>query len=104
VGKRVTASSRICNAPTEIFQDNEGVLKIMEYGRHPKHRTKHLNVRHFFARERIRNGEIILLHKPTKEMLADVMTKPVTGELFRNLISQIRGNAQSQQCKCMPHS
>jgi hypothetical protein len=43
--------------PTEIFQDNEGVLKIMGYGRHPKHRTKHLNVRHFFARDRIRNGE-----------------------------------------------
>jgi hypothetical protein len=68
----------------------------MSNGRHPKHRTKHLNVRHFFARDRIKTGDIILLHKPTKEMLADVMTKPVTGELFRTLISQIRSNAQSQ--------
>jgi hypothetical protein len=63
----------------------------MGNGRHPKHRTKHLSVRHFFARDRIRNGEIILTLRRT-----DVMTKPVTGELFRTLISQIRGNAQSQ--------
>jgi DUF1680 family protein len=61
--------------PTEIFQDNEGVLKIMGSGRHPKHRTKNLNVRHFFAWDRITNGEIILLHKSTKEVLADVMTR-----------------------------
>jgi hypothetical protein len=68
----------------------------MGNGRHSKHRTKHLNVRHFFARDRIRTGDIILVHKPTKEMLANVMTKPVTGELFRTLISQIQGHAQSQ--------
>ena len=80
--------------PTEIFQDNEGVLKIMGNGRHPRHRTKHLNVRHFFARDRVRSGDITLIHKPTKEMLADVMTKPVTGKLFKDLISRILGNAR----------
>jgi hypothetical protein len=35
--------------PTKIYEDNEGVIKIIKSGRSPKHRTSHLNVRHFFA-------------------------------------------------------
>jgi hypothetical protein len=48
--------------PTVIYQDNEGVIKIIRKGRSPKHRTRHLNVRHFFARDREESGEIKLVY------------------------------------------
>ena len=44
--------------PTSVFEDNLGVIKIMKSGRSPKHRTRHLNVRHFFARDREELGDI----------------------------------------------
>lgn len=71
--------------PTKVHQDNQGVLSIMQLGRRPKHRTKHLNIRHFFARDRVASGDIELCYCPTREMIADVLTKAVNGELFHHL-------------------
>jgi hypothetical protein len=72
-------------APTRVHQDNQGVLAIMKQGRRPKHRTKHLNIRHFFARDREQSGDIELCYCPTRDMVADVLTKPVSGELLRHM-------------------
>jgi hypothetical protein len=83
-------------APTRIYEDNEGVLKIMKSGRSPKHRTRHLNIRHFFARDRVQTGDIELVYKPTGEMIADIMTKPVPGRLFNRLGSELTGNGENQ--------
>jgi hypothetical protein len=73
--------------PTKVHQDNQGVLSIMREGRSPKHRTKHLNIRHFFARDRVSSGDIALCYCPTREMVADVLTKAVNGELFQYLVT-----------------
>ena len=76
--------------PTKVHQDNQGVLTIMKQGRRPKHRTKHLNIRHFFARDREQSGDIELCYCPTGDMVADVLTKPVTGELLRHMNKLLR--------------
>jgi hypothetical protein len=83
--------------PTKIFEDNQGVIKIIKSGRSPKHRTRHLNVRHFFARDREKLGDIVLIYKPTDEMIADIMTKPVTGILFEKLSNQLVGTVEEVQ-------
>lgn len=41
-------------------------------------RTKHIDIRHHFVREKIKNGEIHLEYVPTEEMTADVLTKGLT--------------------------
>jgi hypothetical protein len=74
-----------------VYQDNKGVISIMSAGRSPKHRTRHLNIRHFFARDRMLSGEIKILYMPTLEMLADLLTKPVTGALFEKLSAKTTG-------------
>jgi hypothetical protein len=74
-----------------VYQDNKSVLAIMKCGRSPKHRTRHLNIRHFFARDRVLSGEIELVYMPTLDMVADLMTKPVTGALFTKLSDKITG-------------
>jgi len=79
-------------SPVLTYQDNEGVLSLMKTGRANKHRTKHLNVRYFFAKDRVEKGEIILEHLPTEHMIADLLTKPVVGETFKRLVKLLYGH------------
>lgn len=79
-------------SPVLTYQDNEGVLSLMKTGRANKHRTKHLNVRYFFAKDRVEKGEIVLEHLPTEHMIADLLTKPVVGETFKRLVKLLYGH------------
>jgi hypothetical protein len=54
-------------------------------------RTKHINVRYLFIKDRVGAGEITIKHCPTNDMLADHFTKAVQGSQFRKLRSKIEG-------------
>jgi hypothetical protein len=71
--------------PTKVYEDNQKVISIINSGRSPKHRTNHLNIRHFFARDRVKRGDIVVLYMPTKRMIADIITKPLAEQLFHQL-------------------
>jgi hypothetical protein len=63
--------------PTEpqiIFADNQGAIKLSRNPQHHK-RTKHIDVRYHFIRESTQSGLIRLVHIPTNEMVADILTK-----------------------------
>jgi hypothetical protein len=77
--------------PTLIYQDNKSVLSLMATGRTTKQRTKHLNVRYFFIRDRIAKQELRLEYLPTKRMVADLMTKPIVGKLLVSLRGDMLG-------------
>ena len=57
-----------------IMADNQSAIKIMK---NPvsSSRTKHIDVVHHFARDRVMRKEISLAYIPTLQMVADVMTK-----------------------------
>ena len=57
----------------------------------PSQRTKHLNIRYFFAGGKIREGEIVLEHKATEDMVADILTKVLSGATFHKLVELIFG-------------
>ena len=78
--------------PMVVYQDNQSVLSLMKTGRSNKHRTKHLNIRYFFAKDRAGAGEIKLEYMPTADMLADMLTKPLAGETFKQLMKQLYGH------------
>ena len=62
------------DAPTTIYEDNQGAIKIADNPiNHPK--TKHIAVRYHAIRDHIGNGEIRLEHLPTDKMIADGLTK-----------------------------
>jgi len=69
-------------APARVFQDNTSAMALAAKGRSTNDRTRHIHVRYFFAKDRTESGEITIEHMPTKDMTADLMTKPVQGELF----------------------
>jgi hypothetical protein len=78
---------------TAVHEDNMGVIKLMAAKRTAKQRTKHLNVRYFFAADRILSGHIVLQYVPTAMMLADMLTKPLVGIAFRRIMLLMYGLA-----------
>ena len=77
--------------PICFHQDNMSTIRMAENGASASRRTRHINVRYFFIKERIDTGEIRLSYLPTEEMIADLLTKPIQGKLFTKLRDRLLG-------------
>jgi hypothetical protein len=75
--------------PTTIYQDNQSVIALMTNGRNARNRTRHLNVRYFFVRDRIKLKHLLAVYLSNDKMIADLMTKSVMGKLFVSLRSRM---------------
>jgi hypothetical protein len=72
-----------------IYQDNKSTINLAEKGRSTSERTRHVNIRYFFIHDRIKSGEVKVMHMPTKDMLSDILTKPLQGSLFLKLRAEL---------------
>jgi len=73
-----------------VYQDNTSTITLVtEDG--GKYRNKYMLVRRCNVREQVDRGDVTIEYMPTKSMLADALTKPLQGELFRHMISEITG-------------
>jgi hypothetical protein len=70
---------------TLILEDNQGCIALSENPVHHQ-RTKHIDVRYHFVRERVESGEVKLVYVPTEHQLADLLTKP----LFKPRVELLR--------------
>jgi hypothetical protein len=78
-----------CN-DTILYQDNQSAILLETNGKvSSTKRTKHINVRYFFIKDRVDKGEIAIQWCHTDEMLADFFTKPLQGKKFYAMIKQI---------------
>ena len=71
--------------PLKLKQDNQSGMVLMNKGFSASEKTRHIATRFFFVKDRIDKGEVVLEYLPTGEMVADIMTKPLQGELFRKM-------------------
>ena len=60
--------------PTVIFEDNQGCIALTENPVFHR-RTKHIDIRYHFIREKVASGEVVLKYVPTADQLADLLTK-----------------------------
>jgi hypothetical protein len=68
-----------------MFQDNQSTIHLIKNDRLNSEKTRHIDIGYFFIYDRIKRGDNQVIYKPTLEMMADIMTKPLTGNLFRKL-------------------
>jgi len=68
--------------PAIIYQDNLSCMALMKRGSPGSERSRHINIRHFWIKEKVDSGEVVIQHLGTKHMIANALTKPVQGEQF----------------------
>lgn len=67
------------NTATTILCDNQGAIKLAESDGF-RQRSKHIDIKHHFLREKVKDSTINIKYIPTNEMVADGLTKAVTKE------------------------
>jgi hypothetical protein len=68
-----------------VYEDNKSTMALIQKGRLTSNRTRHINVRYYFVKDRVDNGEIEGKYMPTEQMIADILTKPLQGKKFVEL-------------------
>jgi hypothetical protein len=84
------------NPPGILHQDNEASIKLLLKGHPCSVRTRHIDIHYFWVSDSIQRGEIELQWTGTKDMISDVLTKPLQGSNFSLLRDKLIGNQGSQ--------
>ena len=75
-----------------IYQDNQSAILLERNGRgSSSKRTKHINMRFFFATDRIVARDVSVEWCPTGQMTGDFWTKPLQGSAFKKFRDLLMG-------------
>lgn len=77
--------------PAITYQDNKSAIILAEKGKPSSSRTRHMNIRYFFVKDRIESKEIKVEYLPTEDMISDFFTKPLQGKQFLKLRDLVMG-------------
>lgn len=73
---------------TKIFCDNLSTVRWVKNPQH-HHKTKHINKKLHFVREKLRDGDVRIDHISGENQLADVFTKPLSAMKFNSNIVRL---------------
>jgi hypothetical protein len=76
-------------SPLVIYQDNKSTITMAKAGRGSFKRSKHIANRYYWIKQFIDSGEIVVEYKPTNEMIADFLTKPMSGPKFADIMMKL---------------
>ena len=71
-----------------VLQDNTSTISLITKGG-GKYRNKYLRVRQATVKQVVDDGDMAVKYVPTGKMLADMLSKPLQGELFRSMMRSI---------------
>jgi hypothetical protein len=75
-----------------LYQDNKSTILLAKNGKKSSSkRTRALNIRYFFVTDQVEKGNLSIEYCPTDDMVADFMTKPLSGAKFRKFKKKIMG-------------
>jgi hypothetical protein len=68
-----------------IHRDNQSTMKLEQNGKASSgKRTRHFHIKFFYITDLIQRQEVSIKYCPTDQMIADYMTKPLTGQKFHS--------------------
>ena len=77
-----------------LYQDNESAIKLERNGqKSSSRRTRHLDIKYFWIKDKLKLEGIEVAYCPTESMVADFFTKLLQGKLFRYLRDIVMGLA-----------
>jgi hypothetical protein len=74
-----------------MLVDSTCAMQMVKQGTGSFKRAKHIKVRYFWLKGLIDEGMIELIYTPTEELVADILTKPLTGWKFQYLLYKLLG-------------
>ena len=75
-----------------LHQDNQAAIRLHENGiMSRKKGSRHIDIRFFFLKDRIDRGEVEIAFCGTEHMVADFLSKPLQGSVFRRFRDAIMG-------------
>jgi hypothetical protein len=77
--------------PCRVFEDNTSTIHIAN---NPVcgQRTRHINQRYHFVREKIQEHQVIVIYCPTENMVADIFTKALDKIKFHQFRAMLMGS------------
>ena len=79
---------RLPSQPVDLRADNKGAISLTENPEFHR-KTKHIEVRWHWIREKVERKEIAISYIPTKEMRADGLTKALSPKMFKDFRKMI---------------
>ena len=76
-------------APIAIYEDNQATIAIVKSDPKFNDRTKHIDIKYFFVRDKIGSGDIEVTFIGTEHQLADILTKALIGAKFSDLRAKL---------------
>jgi hypothetical protein len=73
---------------------------MLKQGTHSFKRAKQIKVRFFWMKELLDYGSLKLIYMSTDELVADILTKPLTGGKFQYLLYKLIGWNNSKLLNC----
>jgi hypothetical protein len=74
-----------------LQQDNNSTMHLISKGRGNFDNTKHIRVRYYYIRDLVLAGELQVVWKSTKEMVADILSKGAACGVFTYLLPKLIG-------------
>ena len=74
-----------------MLVDSTCAMQMVKQGTGSFKRAKHIKVRYFWLKDLIDQGLLELIYMPTDELVADILTKPLTGWKFFYLLGKLLG-------------
>jgi hypothetical protein len=81
-----------------LLCDNLGTIASIKKGKPSNDKSRHVHIRYFWIKELLENKDITLEHCGTNMMIADVLTKPLTGDTFVRLVGMAMGHSCGGPC------
>lgn len=78
------------STPT-LYCDNQSTISISNYNT-LHDRSKHINIKHFFIRDEIQNGNMKIEWISTEDQSADIFTKALPRDRYIKMVNQIINN------------
>ena len=75
-----------------LYQDNQSSIRLETNGKWSSgKRTRAINIRYFFVTNNAEKGNLQIKFKPSEDMVADFLTKPLQGRKFEEFRAKLMG-------------